>query len=100
MTETATMTQEQGAPSGRDITAERQILPDHRIDDVAEAVIALARELWVVADRQIVTEAVLAKHGIDPSEIDRMQPDEALAAKLDTRRQQIIDNLLVALRAG
>lgn len=88
-----------GAPKGGDITAERQILPENRIDDVAEAVIALARELWVVADRQIVTEAVLAAKGIDLSEVDRFEPDEATAAKLDRRRQQIIDNLLTALRA-
>lgn len=96
------MTEEElaGAPTGQDITATRQILPEHRIDDVAEALIALARELSVVADRQIVTEAVLASKGIDVSEIDRFQPDEALEKKLLDRRQQIIDNLLVALKAG
>ena len=85
---------------GRDITGDRQILPETCIDDVAEAVIALARELWVVADRQIVTEAVLASKGIDVAEIDRFQPYEATEARLNERREQIIGNLLVALKAG
>ncbi|MFC0203598.1 hypothetical protein [Novosphingobium soli] len=85
---------------GGDITAERQILPSSRIDDVAEAVLALARELWVVCDRQIVTEALLARHGITAAEIDAHQPDAETEARLETRRRQIVDNLLVALKAG
>ncbi len=89
-----------GAASGRDVTAERQILPPSRIDDVAEAVLALARELWVVCDRQIVTEALLARHGITSQDIDGFQPDAEVEARLDTRRRQIVDNLLVALKAG
>lgn len=87
-------------PTGGDITAERQILPPSRIDDVAEAVLALARELWVVADRQIVTEALLARHGVTTADIDAFQPDADTEARLDTRRRQIVDNLLVALKAG
>lgn len=89
-----------GGPSGGDVTAQRQILPPTRIDDVAEAVLALARELWVVADRQIVTEALLVRHGITAQEIDAFQPDPETEARLDTRRRQIVDNLLVALKAG
>ena len=88
------------AATGGDVTAERQILPPARIDDVAEAVLALARELWVVADRQIVTEALLARHGITAQDIDALQPDPETQTRLDTRRHQIIDNLLVALKAG
>ncbi|MEE4454020.1 hypothetical protein [Novosphingobium resinovorum] len=96
------MTDEFTPPTGTggDITAQRQILPPARIDDVAEAVLALARELWVVADRQIVTEALLARHGITAADIDAFQPDAETEARLDTRRRQIVDNLLVALKAG
>lgn len=85
---------------GGDVTADRQILPPTRIDDLAEAVLALARELWVVCDRQIVTEALLAKHGITSSDIDAHEPDADTEARLTTRRQQILDNLLTALKAN
>lgn len=95
-----TSTQSAAAATGRDLTAERQILPPERIDDVAEAVIALARELWVVCDRQIVTEALLARHGITSEDIDAYQPDAATEERLARRRQQVVDNILVALRAG
>ena len=86
--------------SGGDRTPERTILPPDRLDDVGEAVIALARELWVLTDRQMVLEAVLGEQGIDTNRIETYQPDEATAEKMRQRRQQIIDNLLHALKAG
>ena len=86
--------------SGGDRTPERTILPPDRLDDVGEAVIALAREIWVLTDRQMVLEAVLGEQGIDTNRIETYQPDEATAEKMRQRRQQIIDNLLHALKAG
>jgi hypothetical protein len=51
----------------------------------------LAQELWVVKDRQMITEAVLAKRGIDISdEISLHQPDPALDAKLRAARQALV----------
>ncbi|SDC83790.1 hypothetical protein SAMN05444678_10669 [Sphingomonas sp. YR710] len=81
-----------------DITPPRRILTPDRIDDVAKAVLALARELWVLRDRQIVTEAVLATRGIDiRAEVDRFQPDPALQAGLDRERDRIIAAVAAAL---
>ncbi len=81
-----------------DITAPRQILTPNRIDDVAKAVLALSRELWVMRDRQILTEAVLAGRGIDlRKELDGFQPDAALQAKLDAERDRIIAAVAAAL---
>ena len=81
-----------------DITAPRQILAPDRIDDVAKSVLALTRELWVMRDRQIVTEAVLASRGIDlREELDGFQPDAALQAKLDAERDRIIAAVAAAL---
>ncbi len=85
---------------GSDHTPARQILAPSRIDDLGEAIIALTRELWVVSDRQIVLEAVLADAGIPVDRIDRYQPDAALAAKLSARRQQLLDTILESLRAA
>jgi hypothetical protein len=86
--------------SGSDRTTARQILPETRIDDLGEAIIALTREIWVLSDRQAVLEAVLAEQGVDVSRIDAYQPDPAMSARLDARRQQLIDNVLVALKAA
>jgi hypothetical protein len=86
--------------SGSDHTAQRRILADDRIDDLGEAIIALTREIWVLTDRQAVLEAVLTEQGIDCTAIDRHQPDAALTEKLAARRQLLLDNVLVALKAA
>lgn len=85
--------------SGGDRTAARRILPDSRIDDLGEAIIALTREIWVLSDRQAVLEAVLTEQGVDLSRIDRYQPDAAMTDRLAARRQQLVDNVLAALKA-
>ena len=55
----------------------------------------LARELWVVKDRQLVTERLLAERGIDLSaEIDRYRPEGEFAAALDAQRRQLLERLL------
>lgn len=86
--------------SGADVTAERRILSDDRIDDLGEAIIALTREVWVLKDRQAVLEAVLAEEGVAVDRVDRYQPDAAMAQRLSAGRQQLIDNVLAALRAA
>jgi hypothetical protein len=81
-----------------DLTPERTILKPEQIDDVAQAVLAVARELWVTIDRQLVLEAVLAKRGLDVSaEIDALEPDPALQAKLDARRAALLETITQAL---
>lgn len=51
---------------------------------LAQALLALTREVWVLTDRMLVTEAVLAERGIDlAGAIERHQPDAALQARLD-----------------
>jgi hypothetical protein len=81
-----------------DLTPERTILKPEQIDDVAQAVLAVARELWVTIDRQLVLEAVLAKRGLDVSaEVDALEPDPALQAKLDARRAALLETITQAL---
>jgi hypothetical protein len=81
-----------------DLTPGRTILKPEQIDDVAQAVLAVARELWVTIDRQLVLESVLAKHGLDVStEIDALEPDPVLQAKLDARRAALLDTITQAL---
>lgn len=74
-----------------DQTPKREILPPEHIDRVADAVLAVARELWTLADRQMVLEEVLRRKGVDiADDIDRFQPDDAFQARLDKRRDEII----------
>jgi hypothetical protein len=81
-----------------DLTPERTILKPEQIDDVAQAVLAVARELWVTIDRQLVLEAVLAKRGLDVSaEVDALEPDPVLQAKLDARRAALLETITQAL---
>lgn len=78
----------------------RQIFKPEQIDDVAEAVIALTRELWVTVDRVAVLEKVLENRGVPvQAEIDAYQPDEAFQAELDAKRDRLLNAVLVALKA-
>jgi len=78
----------------------RKILDPAQIDQVAEAVIGLARELWVLSDRFTIMEKVMSAHGVDlAAEIDAYTPDEAVQAELDVKRKRLMGTILAALRA-
>jgi len=67
---------------------------------LAEALLTLTQELWILADRQMVMEAVLAKHGLDVSEeIERFEPDEHLQKKMN-EKCQFISRRVVDAMAG
>jgi hypothetical protein len=73
----------------------RTALKPEDIDKLGQAVLTLAKELWIVKDRQAITEAVLAKRGIDiREEIALFQPDAALDAKLNAERQALVTKLM------
>ena len=60
-----------------------------------QMVLNLTRELWVVKDRQLVTERLLAERGIDLSaEIDRYRPEGEFAQALDAQRRQLLERML------
>lgn len=60
-----------------------------------QMVLNLTRELWVVKDRQLVTEQLLAERGIDLSaEIDHYRPEGEFAQALDAQRRQLLERLL------
>ncbi len=63
--------------------------------ELFRAVAALAEEVWILRDRQRVTEAVLARHGLDlREEIERFEPDAELARALDAERRAFIAAVL------
>lgn len=71
-----------------------------RNDRATQLALTLARELWVVKDRLLVLEAVLAKQGTPLRElVDRYQPADADKAALDAERQRFIGEIMAALDA-
>ncbi len=84
------------AKPGKPISeVERRILVPQDIDKIGEAVLSLAREVWVLTDRQMVLEQVLADAGVDVREaVNKYQPDDAFAATLAERRQAMIGEIL------
>ena len=68
------------------------------LDRLGQALITLAKELWVVKDRVRILEATLAEAGvIVPDAVDRFQPDAELSESLATDRALLIENVLGAL---
>jgi hypothetical protein len=71
---------------------------DPRVDDLGRALLALAREVWVLRDRQRILEAVLEQRGIAVADaVERFQPDPELQARLEAERRAFVDGFLRAL---
>ncbi|HWU03766.1 MAG TPA: hypothetical protein VN222_13590 [Novosphingobium sp.] len=77
---------------------DRPTLHEADCGQLGAALLALTKEVWVLTDRVLVMEDVLAKRGIDISaDIDTHQPDAALQAKLDARGAKLVASVLDAL---
>jgi hypothetical protein len=72
--------------------------PDH-IDNVARALLNLAREVAVLTDRTLVLEELLEKQGVVAREaIETYQPDEAFQTRSDAAMARILENVISALQ--
>ena len=73
----------------------RKTLRPEDIDKVGEALLTLAKELWVVKDRQMLLEEILKRHQIDVAgEIGKLVPDADLEARLKAEREALICKLM------
>jgi len=71
------------------------VLEKTDVDQLAKALLSLAREVWVLKDRQRILEAALEEAGVVTADlIDAWQPDETLSKELDEQRARFIDGLL------
>jgi hypothetical protein len=71
------------------------------IDPIAEAVMSLTREVWVLTDRLYVLERVLLAKGVTASEeVDRYAPTEAEAAELAEMRAGLLEGVLRSLKGS
>jgi hypothetical protein len=77
------------------------VLENVDVDQLAKALLSLAREVWVLKDRQRVLEAALADAGLIAADIiDTWQLDEAFSESLAAERAQFVDGLLRDLVGG
>lgn len=82
-------------------TMRRRILSEEQLDDVGAAVIALAREVYVLTDRLRVLEQVLDDQGIEVHDaVERYQVSPELQSELDARRENILGAVLKSLRVS
>ncbi|MGI9309827.1 MAG: hypothetical protein ACR2P6_11230 [Gammaproteobacteria bacterium] len=71
------------------------VLENADLDQLAKALLSLAREVWVLKDRQRVLEAALEEAGVLAADVvDTWEPDESLTRELAEQRAQFIDGLL------
>lgn len=75
-----------------------QALSEAQLTDVANAMLLLARELWVVKDRQRVLEHLLETAGVVvPGAVADHQPEGPLAVALVAERERYTNALVQAL---
>lgn len=76
-------------------------LGDRTTDDLARMVTELTSEVWILRDRMIVLEHLLADLGhIESGLPDRYQPDAELSARLTTEREELVERVLGAPHGG
>lgn len=69
-----------------------------QLDDLARAVITLAKELWVMRDRQRALEAILEARDIPVAQaLARHVPTPEQQRALDAERQAFVRNLVETL---
>jgi hypothetical protein len=77
---------------------QRHIFAPDKIDDVAQALLSLTREIWVLTDRVRCLEAVIDAHGIPVSKaLESFEPDATLQAELDGKAQALVRSVVTAL---
>ncbi|MCB2106125.1 MAG: hypothetical protein KDE14_00435 [Rhodobacteraceae bacterium] len=71
---------------------------DPMIDHLLEIVLQLGAELWIVKDRQMIVEHLLATEGkVTPEMIERFRPPQDLAQKLAEERRTLSRRLYQSL---
>jgi hypothetical protein len=69
--------------------ASRKALTPDQLDNLGFALFELAKEMWVMKDRQMVTEALLTEKGL-LAELDSYQPGPELAARIASERKRFL----------
>ena len=75
-----------------------RVLNIEDVDRLGQAVISLAKEIWVLRDRQHILEAALEEAGVLPvANINSHEPSDEMKTALRDERNHLINNLLDTL---
>ncbi|SDT36689.1 hypothetical protein [Actinoplanes derwentensis] len=84
--------------AGGDVAQRPQYLGSDRLDDLARMILELTTELWILKDRTIVLEHLLAEHGVvSPGAVDLFQPGTDLAQSLRDEREALVRRVMGAV---
>lgn len=73
--------------SGGDVPNRPSYLGSDRLDDITRMLTEVASELWILKDRNMVLESLLAQAGVTtPAAIEAYQPDAATAQAIAAER--------------
>jgi len=76
-----------------------QALTADQIDHLGLALITLAKELWVMKDRQMLMEAFLMQKGLLP-DLEMQQPSAELAQRIALERERFLSSMAAVLFDG
>ncbi|MBB6119542.1 hypothetical protein [Nocardiopsis algeriensis] len=69
-----------------------------RLDDIARMVTELASEVWILRDRNMVLEHLLAEKGaVSPEEIEELRPDGELLERIQDERAAFVRRVFGAV---
>ena len=69
--------------------ASRKALTPDQLDNLGFALIELAKEMWIMKDRQMVTEGLLSEKGL-LADLDSYQPGPELAGRIAQERKRFL----------
>ena len=73
-------------------SAARSFLTPAQLDNLALALLEMAKEMWVMKDRQMLTEALLREKSL-LLELDSFQPGPELSASIAAERDRFLGAL-------
>ena len=76
--------------------ASRKALTAGQLDNLGLALIELAKEMWVMKDRQMITEALLSEKGL-LADLDNFQPGPDLSNRIASERKRFLGAFSSAL---
>jgi hypothetical protein len=74
----------------------RKALTPDQLDNLGLALIEMAKEMWVMKDRQMITEALLKEKGL-LADLDAYQPGPELATLIANERKRFLGAFSAAL---
>lgn len=73
-------------------------LDSKRLDDIARMVTELASEVWILRDRNMVLEHLLAEKGaLDPQALQELRPSGELLERIHTERTDFVRRVFGAV---